>query len=128
VGPCGSRRGEAQALSCCGSFDHPRLLCQRREYQPNSVADKYIRGAIRFWDGGAQVEHIYDPDLQSQADRASPHRLMTVNIDDTTLTFNVTCPDAANVIFPSYTRGFTVDGDQLWLIQRTVLEIYRRRP
>jgi hypothetical protein len=106
-----------------GTYD----LVAEHEFQANSVADRYRRGALRFTNSGTRVEHIFDAELGSQADTESPHRLMTVSIDGTVLSFHVDCPDEDHVIFPDYMRGFSVVGEELWLIQRTVVEIYKRR-
>jgi len=106
-----------------GTYD----LVAEQEYEPYSVSDIYYRGALRFTNGGANVEHIYDADFSSQADRNSPHRLMTVSADGTTLMFHVDCPGKPHVFFVDYTRGFSVVGDELWLIQRAFVEIYERR-
>lgn len=103
-------------------------LVAEQEYQAPSLSDVYVRGAIRFFDAGTHVEHIYDPVLGSQADDNSPHRLMNVSSDGSELTFDVTCPDRSSVTFPHYLRGYTASGSELWLFQQQLIEIYMKRP
>ena len=71
------------------------------------------------------IEHIYDQDLTSFADSETPHRLMTVSAEGTSLNFEVTCPDIA--IFPTFTRPYSVQGSELWLFQEGLIEVYQRR-
>jgi hypothetical protein len=101
-------------------------LIAQREYESNSLAEVYLRAAIRFSEGGTQAEQTYDPSLAYFADSETPHRLMTVTPEGAVLHFEVTCPDTA--IFPSFDRGFTVEGSELWLFQGELVEVYVRRP
>jgi hypothetical protein len=107
-----------------GTYD----LVAEHEFDPYAAASRYLRGALRFTNGATRVEHIYDRDPSSQADPKSPHRLMAVRANDSTLSFNVECPDSSQVTSPNDSRGFSVAGEELWLFQRTVVEIYKRRP
>ena len=68
-----------------------------------------------------------DPDLSSP-DYDTPHRLLNVTqMDDTTLSFEVSCPDTG-VPFPHYVRSYSASGDDLWLFQPSLLEAYKKRP
>ena len=62
------------------------------------IASEYQRAALRFFDA-----------------------------DDTTLSFDVTCPNMG-VLFPHYTRSYSASGDDLWLFQQSQLDAYKKRP
>jgi hypothetical protein len=98
------------------------------EYQSgNGIATVYERAALRFFDAGVHAELMSDLDLSSP-DYDSPHRLLSVSqADDTTLSFDVTCPDMY-VLFPHYTRSYSANGDDLWLFQQSLIEVYKMRP
>jgi hypothetical protein len=93
----------------------------RRRDPPNSCTS---RAALKF--AGGSVEHIYDPNWNYGAETDSPHRLLSVTVEDSTLRFHVDCPSP--VAFPNYERGFSVRGEELWLFQAGLIEIYLRRP
>ncbi len=96
------------------------------EYQYRvGISAEYERAALRLFDAGTHAEFIYDPGSNAEAD--SPHRLLDVSrYDSTTLNFDVTCPDTS-VIFRHYQRGYSASGDDLWLFQDSLLEVYEKR-
>jgi hypothetical protein len=53
---------------------------------------------------------------------------VTLSASGSVLNFEVTCPTGAAVFAPKYARGFTVQGAELWLFQKELIEIYARRP
>lgn len=91
------------------------------------IASEYQRAALRFFDAGVHAELMSDPSLSSP-DYDTPHRLLNVSqVDDTTLSFDVTCPNIG-VPFPHYTRSYSASGDDLWLFQQSQLDAYKKRP
>jgi hypothetical protein len=91
------------------------------------ITDEYERAALRIFDAGTHAEQIYDATSGSPG-YDSPHRFLNVNrVDATTLSFDVTCPDKMYVLFPHYLRGYTAGGDELWLFQSSLIEVYRKR-
>lgn len=87
----------------------------------------YERAALRIFDAGVHAELMSDLDLSSP-DYDSPHRLLTMSQGgDTTLNFEVTCPDTY-VLFPHYARGYSASGEDLWLFQQSLIEVYKKRP
>lgn len=99
-------------------------LVAQREFVYDGFAPIYTRAALRFSGGVTQAEHIYDSASQF-ADSETPHRHMTVEQQGASLELVVTCPDI--VLMPRYQRGFSVEGDELWLFQKSLIEVYRRR-
>jgi hypothetical protein len=91
------------------------------------IPDIYEHAALRIFDAGVHAELMSDLDLDSP-DYDSPHRLLTLSqADATTLNFDVTCPDMG-VLFPHYTRGYSASGDDLWIFQPSLIEVYKKRP
>lgn len=100
-------------------------LVAQREYVGPGISETYTRAALRFTSNGTRVEHIYDA---GTADAESPHRLMSVSISSVTLAFEISCPDRNHVFWSEYSRDFDAQGEEIWLHQERLLEIYTRRP
>ncbi len=91
------------------------------------IPNTYQRAALRIFDAGAHAEFISDPDFDNP-DYDTPHELLTLSpADATTLNFDVTCP-TTGVLFPHATRGYSASGDDLWLFQSSLIEVYTKRP
>jgi hypothetical protein len=100
-------------------------LVAQRFNGSTAFLEKYLRGALAFSEGATRAEHIYDAEPGSQADDETPHRELSVSGDGTTLRFHIDCP--GTVLFRDYERQFTAAGDELWLYQPGMVEIYQRR-
>jgi hypothetical protein len=98
------------------------------QYGRSTFAELYRQAAIEFAGGATTAEQIGVVDIAFFADPESPHRLMSVTADGTTLHFSVTCPGSPHVIEPNFDRGFTVHDSEVWLFQEGVVEVYARRP
>ncbi len=101
-------------------------LTALREYVHDTFAETFTRAAMRFFNGGTELEHIYDADFLSGSDPEAPHRHVNVTVTGpTTLHFWVICP---GTLFPMYDRDYSVHPNELWLYQEGMIEVYTKRP
>ena len=121
--PSGSPPAPAGGSITDGIYD----LVAARAYVENPPADLYERAAIRFSEGGTQVELVYDPHPDYPSNAGGLHRLMMVEMESSTEMLLVARCPSDDPISRYLRRGFTAQGSELWLFQPNVVEVYRAR-